>query len=235
MSDPPATGTSAPSGRDSFLLIAGIAGLLTQVAGIVVNVVLLAPPPDPPGLDSPIGELAAYGAAKSSELALGHGIRFFAQILLLIFGIGLYRLVRGREDGPHRGWATLGLMATLWVPAIGLVANSIEGVLVWQAGGLTEQPQLALALWGISNFLWNATAVPFSVMVLGFSLAGRGSGAFPGWLVLLGLAAAGGGLGGAFLTALREPHGADVPVEAFLLLLLPWVIITSIRMIRLRR
>ena len=35
--------------RNSFIRVAGAAGLLTQVLAIVINVILLAPPPDDPG------------------------------------------------------------------------------------------------------------------------------------------------------------------------------------------
>jgi hypothetical protein len=173
--------------RDPFIRLAGVAGLLTQVLGIVINVLLLAPPPDPPGgLDTPIREVAAYVIEKGDRLALGHGLRYVAQILLLVFGAGLYCLVNSQRDGRHEGWAIVGLLATVWIPAVGIAAQSAEGVAVWQADTLAQQPQLALALWGISNVLWNATLVPFCALMLGFSLAGRASGVFPLWLVGLG-------------------------------------------------
>jgi hypothetical protein len=99
--------------------------------------------------------------------------------------------VISQRDGREEGWAIVGLLATVWIPAVGIAAQSAEGVAVWQADTLAQQPQLALALWGISNVLWNATLVPFCALMLGFSLAGRASGVFPLWLVGLGLAATG--------------------------------------------
>lgn len=192
MSDASARPAAFPTVRDPFIRLAGVAGLLTQVLGIVINVLLLAPPPDPPGgLDTPIREVAAYVIEKGDRLALGHGLRYVAQILLLVFGAGLYCLVNSQRDGRHEGWAIVGLLATVWIPAVGIAAQSAEGVAVWQADTLAQQPQLALALWGISNVLWNATLVPFCALMLGFSLAGRASGVFPLWLVGLGLAATG--------------------------------------------
>jgi hypothetical protein len=222
--------------RDAFVRVAGVAGLLTQALAIVINVVLLAPPPDPPGgLDTPVEEVAAYVVAKGDSLALGHGVRYVAQILLLIFGVGLYRVVKGPQDGQHQGWAMVGLLATVWIPAVGAAAQSVEGVAVWQAQALGEQPQLALALWGISSFLWNSTLVPFCALMLGFSLAGRASRAFPPWLVVFGLAAAALGLAGACWTAATAQEGWEVPVDVFFTLVSPWVIITSVRMIRTKR
>ena len=233
MSEAPAAAGPSPKARDPVVRLAGVAGLLAQVLAVVINVVLLAPPPDPPeGLDTPVIEVAAYVAEKGDMLALGHGLRYVAQVLLLIFGVGLYRLVKGPHDGAHQGWAMVGLLATVWIPAVGIIAQSIEGVAVWQSETLAEQPQLALALWGISTFLWNATLVPFSAQMLGFSLAGRASGVFPLWLVSLGLAAAASGLVGAFATASTAGEGWEVPLYVFLALVSPWMIITSIRMIR---
>jgi hypothetical protein len=92
-------------------------------------------------------------------------------------------------------------------------------------------PQFALALWGVSTFLWNSTLVPFSALILGFSLAGRTSGAFPVWFVTLGLAAAAAGLAGAFVTAFTAGDSGDVPVGVFFVLVSPWSLIVSARMI----
>jgi hypothetical protein len=220
---------------DPFIRFAGAAGLVTQVLGIIINVVLLAPPPDPPdGLNAPISEVAAYVVEKGDMLALGHGLRYFAQVLLLVFSVGLYRLVRGSHEGAHRAWAMVGLMATIWIVTVGIIAQSIEGVAVWQSESLAEQPQFALALWGISTFLWNSTLAPFSALILGFSLAGRISGAFPRWLATLGLAAAAAGLTGAFASASTAGEGWEISVYVFFVLVSPWQIVTSIRMIRNR-
>lgn len=218
---------------DPFVRYAGVAGLLVPVFAIVVNVVLLAPPPDPPSsLNTPIAEVAAYVMVKGEMLTLGHSLRYVAQILGLIFAAGLYRLVQGPRDGAHRTWALIGLLCAFWVPTLAMVAQALEGVAVWQARTLAAQPQLALVLWGASNFLWNSILVPFSVLLLAFSLAARGSGAFPAWLVGLGLAASAAGFLGAFVTAATAGEGWAVPFAVFAVLLQPWMIVTSIRMIR---
>jgi hypothetical protein len=218
---------------DPFVRFAGVAGLLVPVLATVINVVLLAPPPDPPGsLDAPVAEIAAYVVEKGEMLTLGHGLRYVAQVLGIIFAAGLYRLVQGPRDGAHRAWALVGLLSAFWVPALGMVAQSLEGVAVWQAPTLAGQSQLAVALWGVSTFLWNSILVPFSVLLLGFSLAGRGSGVFPAWLVALGLAAAAAGMLGAFVTAATAGDGWAVPFAVFAVLVQPWMIVTSVRMIR---
>ena len=125
--------------------------------------------------------------------------------------------------------------ATIWIPTIGIVAQTLEGVAVWQSEALADQPQFALALWGISNSLWSATLVPFSTLIFAFSLAGRAIGAFPRGLVVLGLAASGSGFVGAFLSAAMAGEGWAVPQYIFFVLVLPWVVITSARMVRTRR
>ena len=65
---PPASATSdivedaaaSPKTVDVFVRFAGAAGLLVALLATVINVVLLAPPPDPPsGLSAPIAEVAA--------------------------------------------------------------------------------------------------------------------------------------------------------------------------------
>jgi hypothetical protein len=219
--------------RDNFLRVAGVAGLAVAVLGVVINVVLLAPPPEPPGgLNAPIQDVAAYVVVKGEMLAWGHGLRFAAQVLLLIFGAGLFRFVQGAGDGGHRGWAMVGLLAAVWIPAVGIVAQSLEGVAVWQSATLAQQPQLAVALWGLSVFLWNSTLVPFSALILGFSLAGRAARVFPGWLVVTGLAAAASGFVGAFVAAASAGQAWDLPVGIFFALVSPWLIVTSIQMMR---
>jgi hypothetical protein len=81
-------------------------------------------------------------------------------------------------------------------------------------------------------FLWNSTLVPFSALLLGFSVAGRASGVLPTWLVIMGLAGSASGLVGALALAATAGEGWDVPVGIFFIVLAPWVIITSVRMIR---
>jgi hypothetical protein len=217
--------------RDPFGRVAGLAGLAVFVLALIINVVLLWPPPDPPVLDTPIADVAVYVAVKSDHLALGHGLRYLAQASLLIFGVGLYRHVIGPSDGADRAWAMVGVLATVWIPAIGIIAQSLEGVAVWQAAALADQRQFALVLWGLSVFLWNATLVPFSAMILGFSLAGRASGALPRWLVVLGIAAAASGFAAAFTAAARAGAGSDIPAGVFFLLVSPWQLIMSVRLL----
>jgi hypothetical protein len=60
---------------DPFVRLAGVAGLLVPVLAIVINVVLLAPPPDPPSsLNAPIADVVAYVTEKGEMLTLGHGL-----------------------------------------------------------------------------------------------------------------------------------------------------------------
>ena len=73
------------------------------------------------------------------------------------------------------------LLGSAAIVAIGTVANSMVAVAIWRADTLAEQLQLLTALSSISNVLFNAALVAWAILIVGFSVAGRGSGVVPAW------------------------------------------------------
>jgi hypothetical protein len=217
----------------SFVRWGGVAGLLATALGLVVNVVLLAPPPPAPDLATPIPEVAEYIEQQAGNISAGHALRYPAQILLLFFGVAAYCFVRGPDGARQRPWALLGLLAAMWVPSVGIVANSVEVVAVWQAATIAEQPQLLTALWGISGALWNSLLAPFATLIIAFSLAGRMTGVLPKWLVAIGLVIfVSGAIGVIGHTSVMTGGWIQVPAVTAFLLIPVWIAITSILMLR---
>jgi hypothetical protein len=217
--------------QDGFIRLGGIAGLLVTLIGAIVNLFLVGA--DAPGFDAPLDEVASYVALEADRVAAGSALRYAAQFLLIFLAVGLYRLVRGSEDGPHRSWALVGLLGAVWIAATGSVANAMEVVAVWQADALADQTQLAAAVWGMNIAAFIALLVPWATFILGFSMAGRASGALPAWMFGLGLLITTTGLIGA--TGSRSVMGGGfaepVAITAFSLSGL-WVLVSSILMLR---
>jgi hypothetical protein len=230
-----ALGPNVPaSTHDSFIRLGGIAGLIVTLIGAIVNLVLVGA--DAPGFDAPLDEVAGYVAIAADRIAVGTALRYAAQFLLLILAVGLFRFVKGSEDGPHGSWAIMGLLGAVWIAATGAVANATEVVVVWQSETLVNQSQFAAAVWGMNIATFVALLIPWGTFVLGFSVAGRVSGVLPAWMMWLGLVIAASGLIGAMGTRSVMVGGFVEPVAvASYALAGLWVLLSSILMIRRSR
>lgn len=230
--DAQAMATKVPGGtHDSFVRLGGIAGLIVTLIGLIVNLVLVGA--DAPGFDAPLDEVASYVALEADRIAAGSALRYAAQFLLIVLAVGLYRFVRGSEDGPHGSWAILGLLGAVWIAATGAVANAGEVVGVWQAETIADQSQFVAAVWGMSIAMFVTLLIPWATFILGFSVAGRASGVLPAWMMWLGLLIAASGLIGAMgiRSAMVGGFAEPVAITSYSLIGL-WVLLISILMIR---
>ena len=86
----------------TFIRLGGMAGLLAAVLAILINFILISPPPP---YNSSLQVITNYLQQESEMIVLGTGLRYLVWPLGLIFAVGLYQFVRGVEDGNHRLWA----------------------------------------------------------------------------------------------------------------------------------
>ena len=226
-----AMGANVASGRrTSFVRLGGVAGLLTALTALTLNFLLVAPAPE---FNAPVGEIASYVAEHADGLALSNRLRYVVYLFLVFFGVGLYRLVVGLGQGDDGAWATIGLLGTIWIAAAGTVANSVEAAGIWQAHSAAEQPQLLIAIWGISGALFIAVQLGWGSLMLGFSVAGRLTGMMPLWLVGLGIVSAATCFVGAIgVLSVMRGGWVELPAFASFALFSVWVAATSILMLR---
>ncbi|HEX9855098.1 MAG TPA: hypothetical protein VGC47_07275 [Acidimicrobiia bacterium] len=160
----------AERGEAITIRIGGIAGLLAGLLALSLNFILLgSETPDP---NAPVSEIAAYVQGHTEALMASTTARFGVFFLLVIFGVGLYRLSRGSSEGHHRAWAVMGMAGVVWLVSVGTVSNSIELAGVWQAGSLDTRPEMLMTIWSLASVMFVANAIAWATFVLGFTMAG---------------------------------------------------------------
>jgi hypothetical protein len=214
---------------ESLVRLGGFAGLLFVAFALTLNVVLT---PASPDFNAPLEEIAAYVSEHASVLAVANALRYVVYFLLPFYAVGLYRFVRGSTDGTQ-AWATVGLLAAVWILAIGTVANSVETAGLWQADSAAQRPQLLLAVWGISGALFITVQLAWGTLTLACSVAGRRAGVVPVWLLGLGLVTFLSCLAGSVgVLSVMNGGWAQVPAFSSFAAFPLWVAITSVLMIR---
>ncbi len=129
-----------PSGRGEFL---------ATILAIVINFILISPPPP---YNSSLNVIISYLEQEAEMIVLSTGLRHVIWPLGLIFAVGLYQFVRGEEDGNHRSWAKVGLLGVVWMCSVGAVANSAEIIAVWRIETLETQPQFLQAFGVLASY-----------------------------------------------------------------------------------
>jgi len=210
--------------------LGGMAGLLATVFAILINFILISPPPP---YNSSLQVITNYLQQESEMIVLGAGLRYLVWPLGLIFAVGLYQFVRGEEDGNHRSWAKVGLLGFVWMCSVGAVANSAEIIAAWRIDTLEAQPQLLTGLWSTSFVLFTSVMVPWATAILSFSIAGRLSGVIPVWIAGLGLIMAIFGLmTGVGIVSVVTGGWAEIPSFVAFILVNIWVLAVSVLMLR---
>jgi hypothetical protein len=225
-------GTTTPSvTHASFVRPAGAAGLLLVVTALLLNFALI--PAPSPAFDAPAGEIAAYVDEHAGTLAVSNALRWAVFVLMPFFAVGVYRFVSGADEGPQRSWGLFGLLAAVWIPAVGTVANSIESAGVWKADELAQQPQMLMALWAASSAIFITVQAAWGTLVLAFSVAGRLSGTMPAWLTGLGVVTFVACMVGAVgVISVLNGGWAQIPAFFSYALFTLWVAVTSVLMLR---
>lgn len=224
-----ATGTSSRR-SDGFVRLGGFAGVLLVLTALTLNFVLVTPSP---AFDAPVDEIAEYVTLNAPVLAKSNTLRYAVYLLLPFFGVALARFVAGPADGQHRGWALVGLIGVIWVPAVGTIANSVEAAGIWQSETAARQPQLLMTIWSVGGALFIAAQLAWGTLIMGFSVAGSLTGVIPRWLARLGFVAVACCLVGALgIQSVMNGGWAQVPWFASIPLFAVWVAIVSVLMIR---
>ena len=92
------------------------------------------------------------------------------------------------------GWGIVGLIGTGMMVVNLLITNGIETLIFMDFDRLSQQADTFWTLFHLTRTLWTAEIVAWSVMFLGFSVAGLQSNTLPKWIVGLGLFSAANGL-----------------------------------------
>lgn len=178
------------SDQSGLIRLGGAAMLIGLAIHIVANGLFRVFPPE--GL-SP-DDLRSYLTAQAGDWAILHGVRYVAIVSIVLFGAGLFVKCSLTRPTHSLGWGIVGLIGTLmWVINL-FIVNGIETMAFMKFDHLTENASSFWALYYLTRTLFNAEVVAWSVVWLGFSMAGLHSKTLPKWLVWTGLFSAANGL-----------------------------------------
>jgi hypothetical protein len=176
--------------RDAWVVrLGGIVNLVILALLVVVNFVLTANRSVLPTISRP-EEIASFFSAHAAQMGVANGLRNLAFFLLPIFAVGLYTLIARTADTAAKAWATMALVATAALMAVGTVNNGVETAAFVDMSVLTEHPELRKLLWSLSGVVFMAVRVVWAAINTGFSIGGWLSGALPRWLCIVGLLSA---------------------------------------------
>jgi hypothetical protein len=169
--------------RDRFLFTCGLAGLASIVLFTISNFALGDWQPPKPSA-SP-AEIARFYLAHGAKLEWAVGMRYAVFLLLptFLYGVALY--VRDR-DPIAQALSQVALIGVAWLVATGMIANTLEAMLIFAKGDLASQPEFAhLSSLG-SNALFGVAVLPHALVIGSLSEAGRRTSTLPMALVVLG-------------------------------------------------
>jgi hypothetical protein len=174
--------------RDAWVVrLGGLANLLILALVVVVNFVLT--PKRLPANARP-EEIASFFSAHADQMGLANGLRNLLFFLLPIFAVGLYTLIARTAETAAKAWATMALVATAAVMAVGTVNNGVETAAFIDLSVFAEHPELRRLLWSLSGVVFAAVRLEWAAINTGFSVGGWLSGALPRWLCIVGLLSA---------------------------------------------
>jgi hypothetical protein len=170
--------------------LGGLANLLILVLVVVVNFVLT-PKRSLLSANARPEEIASFFSAHADQMGLANGLRNLVFFLLPIFAVGLYTLIaRTAETAAAKAWATMALVASAAVMAVGTVNNGVETAAFVKLSVFAEHPELRRLLWSLSGVVFTAVRLVWAAINTGFSIGGWLSGALPRWLCIVGLLSA---------------------------------------------
>ncbi len=221
---------SNESGRShaGIIRIGGFAILFGLAIHIYVNSFVKQFPPDNPSLV----ELQQYLSDEAESWAIVHGLRYVAFVCIALFGAGLF----ARTSRPHathpNGWGVVGLLGCAMMLANALITNGIEILAFVDFNRLGEDPKLFWLLFQITRVLFTAEIVTWTILILGFSIAGWSSSMLPKWLAGFGLLSATSGvLTGVFIVSILNEGWAVILIEVASLTGLAWFLCAGVYMI----
>lgn len=205
-------------------------GALAGLAAVALLISMVAVLPALPGPDSSVEEIAAAAVDDRSGLLLGSYLGALMGGSLLVFGAAVASAIRRADaDG---GWWIVVLAGTAGT-AIGIVSNALVVAFV----RAVEHGARGDSLWvGYSgdHALGTLIAVPLGVLLFGAGFGARASGALPRWLTWAAIAGSAALLVGAGSITGDELEGGPlgIPLALGYLLLLVWIVATSVTLWR---
>jgi hypothetical protein len=167
---------------NGFVRLGGVVILLGLTVHIIANMVLKTFPSD----SFTLIELQEYLSNESGTWAIVHGMRYVAIVCIIIFSAGLYMKTRG-SNSLSMGWGIVGLLGSALMMSNLMITNGIEILAFFDFNRLSEQEELFWLLFNLTRVLFTAEIVTWSILILGFSMAGWHSATIPKWLFILGL------------------------------------------------
>jgi hypothetical protein len=131
------------------------------------------------------------------------------------------------------GWGVVGLLgAAVWVSS-GIVTNGIETLVFLNTPPVSQNGDLFWALFGITRVLFTAEVVTWSILILGFSVAGWRSATIPRWIAVLGFFQVVAGMtAGVWITSALSADSVAIPLEVASAAGLLWFICVGVYLVR---
>lgn len=215
-------------GQARLIRLGGLAIIVGLAIHIVLNSVLKTFPPEDPTAT----ELQAYLANEASTWAIVHGFRYVAFACIVLFAAGLFSRTCCTRTAHTTGWGVVGLLGTAIFVTNGVVTNGIEMLAFLNTDLLSQQQELFWLLFRLTRVLFTAEVVIWSILILGFSIAGWRSVSLPKWLAGLGLInVAAGALTGVFIASVVTGGWATMLEEIAALTGLVWFASAGVYMV----
>jgi hypothetical protein len=237
--DTQATGnddTSADTGgrRRSLETMATGIGLVTMITMTLITDAV-AGGGSAPGPDATTDEIVAHIRDHRVGLQLDLAGRFVILVLLILpIAIGLSRHVRGELDRRTLPSRMVPYLA-VWLMAVGGIANTLLGMLLFEGDRLLDDPGEARMLVLAMSGLFLLTMLPHGAIIGTVSEAGRRTGALPLWLSGLGYLV----FVACFVAVITMPHSLGFVDGSFpgvatgvaYIAIGPWYLVTGIVLI----
>lgn len=165
-----------------FIRLGGIVILFGLSVHIIANMALKTFPSE----SFTFIELQEYFSNEASNWAIVHGMRYVAIVCIIIFSAALYMKI-SRNNTLSTGWGIVGLLGAALMMSNLMITNGIEILAFFNFDNLSEQEDLFWLLFNLTRVLFTAEIVAWSILILGFSMAGWFSNTIPKWIFILGL------------------------------------------------
>ncbi len=202
---------SDAQGQRSLIRLGGLAIIVGLGIHVVLNSVLKEFPPE----DPTVTQLQAYLAREAGTWAIVHGFRYLAFTCIVLFAAGLFSRTCCTRTASTTGWGVVGLLGAAIFVTNGVITNGIETLAFLNTDLLSQQQDLFWLLFELTRVLFTAEVVTWSILILGFSIAGWYSATIPRWIAVLGLVnVAAGMLFGSFVVSALTDGWATMLLDA---------------------
>ena len=207
-------------------------GGLAIIIGLVIHVTLNSVLKEFPPEDLTPTELQVYLSNEASTWAIVHGFRYIAFACIVLFAAGLFARTCCSRTPPTTGWGVVGLLGTAIFVTNGVITNGIEMLAFLNIDLLSQQQDLFWLLFRLTRVLFSAEIATWSILILGFSIAGWRSTTIPKWLAVLGLLnVAAGLLTGGFIVSVVTDGWATIFADVAALTGLAWFACVGVYML----